>query len=205
MADERTPPLDFHVLVPDRWDDFERLFGARGACGGCWCMWWRITRREFEENRNAGNRRAFKALVEAGEAPGILAYTRGEAVGWCAVAPRDHYGSLERSRVLKRLDERPVWSLVCLFVSRQWRGAGIAHALVEAAASHAAASGAELIEAYPTAPRGRRLPVVSTFMGFPDLFAASGFEVCARPSPARVIMRRTIKRQLTDDPADPGR
>lgn len=157
-------------------------------------MWWRVTRREFEENGNAGNRRAFKSLVDAGEVPGLLAYLGDEAIGWCAVAPREHYGALERSRVLRRLDELPVWSLVCLFVLRPWRGRGVAHALVEAAATHVATRGGELIEAYPTAPRGRRLPGVSTFMGFPDLFAACGFAVCARPSPARVIMRRTLNR-----------
>jgi len=194
MADGETPPLDFHALEPDRWDDLEALFGARGACGGCWCMWWRITRREFDENGSTGNRRAFKTLVEEGAAPGVLAYANDEAIGWCAVAPREDYGALQRSRVLRRLDEKPVWSLVCLFVLRRWRGRGIAHALVEAAARHVKARGGKLLEAYPTAPRGRRLPGVSTFMGFPDLFEACGFEVCARPSPARVIMRRTLDR-----------
>jgi len=26
--------LEFHPLTPERWRDFEALFGERGACGG---------------------------------------------------------------------------------------------------------------------------------------------------------------------------
>jgi hypothetical protein len=29
------------------WIDLEKLFGAHGACGGCWCMWWRLKRSVF--------------------------------------------------------------------------------------------------------------------------------------------------------------
>ena len=40
--------FEVHPLSPERWPDFETLCGVHGACGGCWCMWWRSTRREFE-------------------------------------------------------------------------------------------------------------------------------------------------------------
>lgn len=186
------PGLTFHPLTADRWDDLERLFGPSGAYGGCWCMWWRVTRKAFEENGNEGNRRAFRERVEAGPPPGILAYEEDVPVGWCAVAPREIHGSLERSPVLKRLDDRSVWSIVCLYVARSHRGRGMSEALIEAAVEHARAHGAQLVEAYPTRPRGERLPDVSSFMGVPEVFARTGFREAARPSEAKVVMRREL-------------
>ena len=38
-GDLSSPSFEFHPLTKDRWIDFEALFGARGAYGGCWCMW----------------------------------------------------------------------------------------------------------------------------------------------------------------------
>ncbi|MCK4915895.1 MAG: GNAT family N-acetyltransferase, partial [Candidatus Eisenbacteria sp.] len=118
-------PLRFRPLTPEIWRDFEKLFGESGACGGCWCMWWRQTRREFDEEHGEKNRRAMKRLVDSGEIPGLLAYADGEVVGWCSVGPRESFSSLNRSRVLKRLDDAPVWSIVCLFLAKSHRRLGL--------------------------------------------------------------------------------
>jgi GNAT superfamily N-acetyltransferase len=185
--------MEFHPLTPDRWDDLEKLFGERGAYGGCWCMWWRTTRKEFERGQGAGNRAALKAIVESGEAPGILAYLHGEPVGWCAVAPREVYGSLDRSPVLKRLDDTPVWSIVCFFVSRTHRGSGITEALTRAAVEHVRERGGTMIEAYPTAPKDGEVHPLSSFMGMPAVFERCGFLECARPSKAKIVMRREVQ------------
>jgi GNAT superfamily N-acetyltransferase len=184
--------MQFRPLTPSRWPDFERLFGTRGACGGCWCMWWRQTRAEFEARHGEGNRRAMRRIVESGEVPGILAYLDGDAVGWCSVAPREQYASLERSRILRRLDDRPVWSIVCLFVAKAHRGSGMAEALIRGAVDYAASRGASIVEAYPTVPRGRRLADISSFMGVPRLYEKAGFRLHARPSAAKAVMRREV-------------
>ncbi len=181
--------MEFHPLVAERWSDCEKLFGERGACAGCWCMWWRLKRSEFEKQQGEGNRRAFRKIVRSGEVPGILAYCDGEPVGWCAVAPREAYGSLNRSRVLERLDDEPVWSIVCFFVARSHRGRGLTVELIRAAVDYARRQGGTIVEAYPTHPRDKRLPQISTFMGVPSVFEQAGFVECARPSEARVIMR----------------
>ncbi len=94
-------------LTPALWGDFERLFGPKGAYGGCWCMWWRITRGQFEQLQGEGNRQAMQNIVESGEVPGILLYDDGDPVGWCSVAPRDRFAALQRSRVLKPIDDTP--------------------------------------------------------------------------------------------------
>lgn len=158
-------------------------------------MFWRLKRSELAANRSAGNRKALKSLVDAGGEPGILAYEGREPVGWCSVGPREGYGSLERSRVLKRLDGEPVWSLVCLFVARAHRGSGVAHDLVAAAVRHAGRRGARLVEAYPQDPGNGELSSLSSYMGTPALFAAAGFREVARPSRTRVVMRRAVRRK----------
>jgi GNAT superfamily N-acetyltransferase len=187
------PDLKIHPLTLPRWDDFEMLFGEHGAYGGCWCMWWRSTRREFEARQGDGNRLAMRAIVQAGQVPGILAYEGQMPVGWCSVAPRETYGSLERSPVLKRLDEQPVWSLVCLFVARKARGRGIGEALIRGALEYVRGQGGELVEAYPTLPRKAHLPPVSSFMGVLAMFSRAGFIECACPSRSKVIMRCELR------------
>jgi GNAT superfamily N-acetyltransferase len=185
-------PLEFHPLTTNRWSDFEVLFGPRGAYGGCWCMWWRLKRKEFEDLQGEGNRKAMHAIVKSGQVPGILAYIDGKAVAWCSIAPREDYGSLNRSPVLKRIDDTPVWSLVCFFIAKSHQGQGMAVKLIRAAVAFARKSGAKVVEAYPTNPRGGRLPPVSSFMGMPKLFEKAGFVECARPSTSKVIMRYFI-------------
>ena len=113
--------MDFFPLTPQRWDDLAALFGPSGAYGGCWCMFWRETRQEFSlncRNKGEGNREALHALVDSGVVPGILGYRGGVPLVWCSIAPREDFPALERSRNLKRLDDQPVWSIVC-FLHRE--------------------------------------------------------------------------------------
>jgi GNAT superfamily N-acetyltransferase len=179
--------------VPERWPDLERLFGQRGACGGCWCMWWRLARSEFERGKGEKNRRALRRIVNEGRVPGILAYADGEPVGWCAVAPRDEYPVLERSRTLKRVDERPVWSVVCLFITRGHRRRGVSVRLLEAAADHVRRKGGGILEGYPVESRTGAMPDAFAWTGLAQAFREAGFREVARRSPTRPIMRRTVR------------
>ncbi|HZM70154.1 MAG TPA: GNAT family N-acetyltransferase [Candidatus Cryosericum sp.] len=177
-------------LTPSRWSDLERLFGDRGACGGCWCMYWRLTRPEFERGKGAGNRRAFKTLVAKGTARGVIAYHDREPVAWCAAGPREDFPRLARSRVLSPIDDQPVWSVTCFFVLRPYRRRGLTVRLLAAAAEMAGRAGARLVEGYPVESRGARMPDVFAWTGLSGAFRRAGFEECARRSPTRPIMRR---------------
>jgi GNAT superfamily N-acetyltransferase len=181
--------LSFHPLTPDRWDDLESLFGERGATGGCWCMWWRLKRSDYECRKGASNRRAFKSIVTKGEEPGILAYHEGEPIGWCAIGPRETYPVLERSRVLKRVDDTPVWSITCFFVDRRYRKQGVTKALLQEACRHARRRGARIVEGYPVDPRSKEMPAVFAWTGFVSAFRRAGFAECVRRSESRPIMR----------------
>lgn len=177
-------------LTADRWPDLETLFGHNGACGGCWCMWWRLTPAAFKRDKGAANRAAFRALVErAPEPPGLLAYAGAEPIGWCALAPREDYPRLERSRTLARIDDVSVCSVTCFFVSRRYRRQGITTGLLAAAVAHAAARGARIVEGYPVDPRSPTMPDTFAWTGFLSAFEHAGFVEVARRSPSRPIMR----------------
>jgi GNAT superfamily N-acetyltransferase len=125
--------FDFYPLTPERWSDLQKLFGKNGACGGCWCMWWRIPRAQFSRQKGQENQNALRSIVNSGEIPGLLAYSENQPIGWCAVAPRERYQSLEHSRILRKVDNTPVWSVVCFFVAKAFRHKGVTVKLLEAA------------------------------------------------------------------------
>lgn len=176
-------------LEPERWGDFEQLFGAHGAYAGCWCMWWRITRREFEQGQGEGNRLAMKKLVEEGMRPGMLGYLGDRAVAWCSVAPRLQFGALNRSPVLRAIDDTPVWSIVCFYIDQGQRGRGLMLAMLESVKDAVRKAGGTCLEAYPTIPKSSNAPPVTSFMGLPAVFLKAGFIEVARPSPSKLIMR----------------
>lgn len=184
--------MRFLPLTPGRFRDLVALFGPNGACGGCWCMYWRLPAKSFARSKGMRNRRAFRRLAGRGRAPGILAYDGKEAVGWCAVAPRAEYVRLEKSRVLAPVDDAPVWSISCLFVRRDRRRAGLSRALIEAAVAHARRHGARVVEGYPVDPARPvgRMADAFVWTGLRSAFLAAGFDEVARRSPTRPIVRR---------------
>jgi GNAT superfamily N-acetyltransferase len=152
-------------------------------------MWWRLPRKEFEKQQGEGNKLAMKAIVESGQAPGILGYAEGTPAAWCSVAPREDYASLQRSRVLKPIDDLPVWSIVCFFVTKAFRGKGAGEAVIRGAVDYVRGQGGKIVEAYPYIPKSKQVPPVSSFMGFPSLYEKVGFAECAKPSASKMIMR----------------
>lgn len=182
-------PWEFHPLTPERWADFEKLFGKCGAGGGCWCMWWRLSKREFDTQKGEGNRRAMKAIVDSGRVPGILAYHEGQPVGWCSVAPREEFPRLERSRILKPVDKQPVWSVVCFFVDKLHRHRGVAARLLEAAVEYVRERGGSIVEGYPVEPKRSGIPDLFAYHGLASMFRGVGFTEVARRSETRAMMR----------------
>jgi GNAT superfamily N-acetyltransferase len=189
------PKLAFHPLTSDRWPDLRRLFGRAGACGGCWCMWWRQSQSEFERRKGEKNRRAFKRLVDSGIEPGLLAYLDDEPVGWCAVQAREAFPRLGKSKILKPVDSQPVWSVACLFVAKEHRAGGISIRLLEAAVKHARKHGAKIVEGYPVEPRKGRTADAFAWTGTASAFRKAGFEEVARRSQTRPIMRYHLRRR----------
>jgi GNAT superfamily N-acetyltransferase len=185
--------LTIEPVTPERWDDLERLFGPSGAYSGCWCTWFRMGAKEWDEAGNAGRRAHLAAVVERGDVPGLLAYVDGEPVGWIAVAPREAYPRLNRSPHTKPVDDVPVWSVTCFWIDRAHRRAGVAAALLDAAVDHVRSRGGTAIEGYPVDPAVRRVDAAGAFTGVLSLFAGAGFDEIARRTPtSRVVVRRRV-------------
>lgn len=176
------------------WDDLCALFGARGACGGCWCMTMRLSAAEFAAGKGDGNRRRLHALCAAAEPPGLLGYVGDAAVAWISLGPRPSFAKLATSRVLAPVDGEDVWSIVCMFVRSDHRRQGRSVELLRAAAAHARRRGARVLEGYPQAPRQAAMPPVFAWTGLASAFVAAGFTEVARRSPTRPIFRLVLTR-----------
>jgi GNAT superfamily N-acetyltransferase len=179
-------------VTRERWTDLAALFGPRGACAGCWCMYWRRAAPDFLRGRGQANRASLRRLVTSGRIPGLLAYLDRMPVGWCSVAPRDSFPRLERARVLPRIDAEPVWSVVCFYVARGYRRRGVSVALLEGAASFARRQGARILEGYPVDPRESDYADAFAWTGTAAAFREAGFTEARRVSPIRPIMRRLL-------------
>jgi GNAT superfamily N-acetyltransferase len=177
--------LKIRPLTPDLWPALEDLFGEKGACNGCWCMYPRIG-RAYRQRPRVQNRRAFRAIVMQGPAPGLLAFEGDVCVGWCQLTPRTDIPWFDRTRQLKRVDDVPVWSISCLYVRIGCRRRGISTALVSAAIAAAKRARAPALEAYPF---DAAVSPSSSSTGYATTFARLGFETVAQRIPARPIMR----------------
>ena len=187
------PELTVRPLTRDDWPVIERLFGPKGACGGCWCMLWRAPYggQRFEDDKGLPNKQAFRKLVSSGEVYGCLAFAGNEPVGWCSIGPRGSFPGLERSRVLQTDWDEGTWSVTCLFIPQRWRGRGIALALVRNAVELARHEGARELEAYPVVPRceGTAIPAAFAWTGVPSIFEKAGFLVATPVGNRRPIYR----------------
>jgi GNAT superfamily N-acetyltransferase len=181
--------LAFVPVTPENWADMESLFNSDPICQGCYCMWFRVKRKEFSQMVGRTTREAMKAIVDSGEVPGLLAYSSGEPIGWVSVGPRQSFGVLGRSRILKPVDDQPVWSVVCFFVKPSFRRQGITVALLKEAVAYAGKQGARIIEGYPVDSKNSTLPDPWVYYGLVTAFEKAGFIEIARRSEKRPIMR----------------
>lgn len=188
--------FQYHPVTPQRLADLERFSAAHGKFRYCSCMRWRLASADYKRSTKDSRVAALAALVEQETPVGVLAYRDGEPVGWVSVAPRETYAALERFKALPRLDDAPVWSVVCFFVDRDERGQGLTLGLLRAAVAYAVSQGAEIVEGYPVEPDAR----LYTYMGSVATFRAAGFQEVARPTTTRPIMRYSAADRVTPAP-----
>ena len=185
--------ITFRPLNKKTWKDWVELFGSRGACGGCWCMYWRTNRKDFERNKGERNRRAMRNLVSNGEQIGIIAYKNEIPVGWCAVAPREKYIRLESSRVLKRFDDQHVWSVPCFFIAKEERRKGLSGEILKGIIAYCRKRKIKILEAYPVIPYSKNIPAPFAYTGILSAFLREGFRISKKWSVARPIVRLDLQ------------
>lgn len=181
-------PMTSRPLTPNRFPDMEVVFGERGVARGCFCMYWRRPDGGFGDKRD--NRDRFADRASAGRPPGLIGYLDDNPVGWVQVGPRDEFPTLDRSRLLKRVDDVEAWSINCFVVRTGYRKRGIGAGLLAAAVGFAKDEGAAVIEAYPV--DGRRSSAVDYFTGTLTMFDEHGFVELIRRNDSRPIVRLSL-------------
>jgi ribosomal protein S18 acetylase RimI-like enzyme len=193
MKPEPKLKFSFHPLTLERWKDFEKLFGTNGACAGCWCMYWFMNKKEYDEKRKNGKtKKEMKKMVKEETVPGIIAYENENPVGWIAIQPREKYTKLANSKILAPVDDKSVWSIVCFFVHKNFRKMGVSTELIKNACNFASSKGGTIVEAYPTETKTNNSAPVFIYTGTASAFKKAGFKEVARRSETRPIMRKAV-------------
>jgi GNAT superfamily N-acetyltransferase len=182
--------LTFEPLTKTNWSKFVQLFGKKGACGNCWCMYYRLNKTDFIEGKiDEGNKDAMQSLVLENKPTGVLGFYEGQPIAWCAFAPREDFIKLKKSRVHKRIDNKPVWSVPCYFIDKNFRRQGVSVEILKGVMKYAKENHISIIEAYPTIPTKEPLPDSFAWIGLYKSFERAGFKIVDQTSKNRPMVR----------------
>ena len=184
--------LRFENLTNANWPLFENLMGEKGGCGGCWCMSFRLPSATFKQNKYDGNKKLFKQLVCAGKPTGLLAIYHNEAIGWVALSPREDLLKIENSRSLKRIDDKPVWSVSCFFVKKEYRHRGLSRLLLQGVVEYARQQNISTLEAYPAIPYASKVPAPFLWTGILSAFTGNGFTIVQKNGNSKAMVRMEV-------------
>ena len=200
MAANTEAPLTIRPLTEDTWDALASLFREGGDPRWCWCQFWRLRSKDMGSLKVPELRQRLHDQASSDEPPGLVALEGDRAVGWVSVAPRDDYQRVVYSKVIPKIDDRPVWSIVCFAVSETARRRGIGKALLDAAVDFARSRGATAVEAYPLALEpGQKISSSSVYTGTLSMFERAGFDVVAdrASDPSSKVRRVVARRELS--------
>jgi len=184
----------FLPLTPDRWPDFEDLFGKQGACYGCWCTHFRLPPAVRRDNDRARNKDHIRARIMAGPPPGLLAYESDRAVGWMQIGPRadvpewNNAGRVSAPVEPADAADPSVWAISCFFLRSSARGKGLTHRMVAAGLEHAKGHGARVVEACPMS-QSKDSRSIGLFVGSTRVFEKAGFVPAIVRKNGRPLMR----------------
>ncbi len=185
-----------HSVTPDRFEDFTDVVNRSRRVNHCWCLSHRLQAAEIERLGGGSREQAMRHLCERDHPPGVVTYLNGEPVGWCNIGPRAEITRLARSRLIRPVDDLPVWSIVCIVVRPGHRRQGVTAPLLEGAVAYAASHGAPAVEAYPVDPP-ERMDLTMAFVGTKSMFERAGFRVVGTTDATasgmlRLVMRRDL-------------
>ena len=115
------------------------------------------------QNARSGGQGQTKGARRRRSTAGLIGYRGKVPVGWVSVGPRSDYAKLARSPVMKPVDDQPVWSIICFVVPSEYRGQGVARALLAGAVAYAKKAWRETDRSLSSGPTGaleRRRDVV---------------------------------------------
>ena len=186
--------MDYLEVTPQCWPLVEKLFGAKGASGGCWCQYWRIAKGEkWEAIKGEAARQRLHDGIANGSMHGALALENGEPIGWCTFGPRRSFSRLDRAPSFTCDDADEVWSIPCYFIKPGFRGKGVATGLLSFVIQLLQARHVRVLEGYPSKP-GADGQYVAAFAwtGTQGLFAKLGFTLAGNADGGKQRVRRTL-------------
>ena len=190
--------LRFEPVTANRWGDFERLFGPRGAFYDCWCVALRLP-HAVRAKMGPGERKShMQGRIAVGPPPGILAYADDEPVAWVQVGSRHDVPQFNSPRTVSRPVEEgdahdpSFWAVSCFFLLAHLRGQGLSHRLLAGAIDHARRHGARYLEGCPI-DHVKQSKSVTLCTGSTVIFDAAGFEAVAKRKDGRPLMRLDLR------------
>ena len=173
----------------ETWPALEDLFGEKGACNGCWCMYWRIGNQYNKRSRDL-NKSEFQQIIKNGPPPGIMAFHHQKAVGWCQVTPRIYLPYLENLTGKDQPADQDIWSISCFYIRSKYRRLGLTSILIKEALKIAQQANARLLEAYPVDKKDSRS---ISYTGYVSTFRRTGFKLTGQKVFTRQIMQHDLK------------
>ncbi len=192
-----------HPVTPDRFEDFADVINPHRRDTHCWCLSHRLHAKQVEELGGGSREQAMRTLCEREHPPGVVTYLDRTPVGWCSISPRSQIPRLEASKLIRPVDDVPVWSIICVVVRPGYRRRGVTHHLLEGAVAYAAAGGAPAAEAYPVDPPGR-MDLTMAFVGTRAMFEKAGFEVVGTTGAVASRLPRLVMRRELTRPSSPN-
>ncbi|WP_341230036.1 GNAT family N-acetyltransferase [Nocardioides salarius] len=184
-----------HPVTPDRFEDFADVVNPNRRASHCWCLSHRLPASQVAELGRGSRERAMRSLCEREHPPGVVTYRDGVPVGWCSIGPRADNPKLAASRLIRPVDDLPVWSIICVVVRGGHRRQGVTTPLLEGAVAWAASEGAPAAEAYPVDPAGERMDLTMAFVGTRAMFEKVGFEFVGTTAAVASRMPRLVVRR----------
>ena len=190
-AEKKESGFTFSVLSKEGWKDLELLFGNNGACGGCWCMTPRLSTSEYKKNKGDKNKELFHQLLLKNEPLGVLAYYNKNPIAWCSISPKSRLKEMKISRIMNHTSDENTWSIVCLFIKKEFRRKQISTFIIDKAVEYAFKNGATTVEAYPVVTMKDKMPDVFAWAGIWKSYEKAGFKIVRQVSATKLIMARS--------------
>ncbi len=193
--------LEIKPLTPELAVDFFDFFENRAFTDNspyrCYCQVYQMTKEQanaaFDKADGSDiarvSRKVAEQQIDSGILRGYLAFADGVAIGWCNANDKANFPiescTGERFYVPAKKREKAV---VCFEIAPEYRGKGVATALLQRVIDDARAEGYATVEGFPVV-RGERYEWDST--GPLRLYEKAGFVEVARQGD-QMVMRKKV-------------
>lgn len=196
--------LQIQKLTPERLEDYLYFFEHVAHTDNqewdrCYCTnYCAAHNKRVAEKKNFSDpdiRKQYAVdYIKQGLLQGYLAYANGSVVGWCNANNRNDclhcfgWKHLIASKTIDKKTKERIKSIFCFTVAPEYRGQGIATALLEKVIDDAKKDGYEYLEAYPNK---EETDMYYNYVGPVGLYSKLGFELYTKTK-WRLVLRKAL-------------